>query len=218
MTKFNVTLSGNTMEEIVASAKEFAAVEGAKAVKAAESQKVKNKTDKTEKVVDEPQAAKTAVDSDEPEIATRNRWIELVDGTMIEVRKGEELPPEDQRARNVQKKEYQAWEQAQLSGESNEKEKEDEGFDDDDFDDFEDDKNEESEDDVIDFKTFKQLVKLFGGKNPDRAKNLMKRHSQNESSKIGQFEEDVEGRAAVVEELKEKWKNYDKAIAKVTAE
>lgn len=213
MTKFNVTLSGNTMEEIVASAKELVAVEGAKAVKTTEKQ-AKNKTDKTEKVVDEPQAAKTAVDSDEPEIATRNRWIELVDGTMIEVKKGEELPAEDERARNVQKKEYQAWEQAQLSGESDEKE---EGFDDDD-DDFGDDTWTTSDVKVIDFKTFKQLVKLFGGKNPDRAKNLMKRHSQNESSKIGQFEEDVEGRAAVVEELKEKWKNYDKAIAKVTAE
>lgn len=212
MTKISVTLNGNTMEEIVASAKEFFAAEGTKAVKTAESQQVKNKTDKTEKVSNEPETAATAVDDNEPEIATRNRWIELVDGTMIEVKKGDELPPEDQRERNVKKKEFDAWEQAQLSGGTDEKDP----FDDDEDDDFEDDKNET--DDVIDFETFKQVVKLFGDKDVDRAKNLLKSHSKNKSAKIGQFEEDIEGRAAVDAVLKEKWKNYDKAIAKVTAE
>ena len=130
---------------------------------------------------------------------------------MVEIKKGEELPPADECGRNVTKKEYQAWEQAQLSGDSDEKE---DSFDDEDDDDFGDD----DESDVIDFATFKQVVKLFGSKNVERAKKLMKKHSQSGSSKIGQFEEDVEGRAAIDTELKENWKNYDKAIAKVTAE
>lgn len=91
------------------------------------------------------------------------------------------------------------------------------GFEDED-DDFEDDNWTTSDVKVIDFPTFKQVVKLFGDKDVDRAKKLMKKHSKGNSASIGQFEDDVEGRAAIDAELKERWKNYEKAVAKVTGE
>lgn len=208
MTKFSVTLTGNSMEEIVAAASELSAgLESEKAI--TKAKEVKEKAPTKEK----PEAEKTAVDDDEPEIATQNRWIQLVDGTMVAIKKGEELPASEDRGKNVTKKEYQAWEQAQLSGDTDDNE---DGFEDED-DDFGDDNWTTSDVKVIDFPTFKQVVKLFGDKNVDRAKSLMQKHSKNNSPRIGQFEEDVEGRAAIDAELKEKWKNYDKAIAKVTA-
>lgn len=209
MTKFSVTLTGDSMEEIVAAASELSAgLDSKKAITLAKEAKEKAPTK------EKPEAEKTAVDDDSPEIATQNRWIQLVDGTMVAIKKGEELPAPEDRGKNVTKKEYQAWEQAQLSGDSDDKE---DGFEDED-DDFGDDTWTTSDEKVIDFPTFKQVVKLFGDKNVDRAKNLMKKHSKNNTSRIGQFEDDVEGRAAVDAELKEKWKNYDKAIVKVTAE
>lgn len=158
--------------------------------------------------------AKTAVDDESPEIATRNRWIELTDGTMVAIKKGEELPPAEERSKNVKKEEFEAWEQAQLSGDAdNEDPFADEG---DDFGDdgFDDEPKEESN--IIDFETFKQIVKLYGYNNKERGKALMQKHSQDNSPKIGQYEEDEEGRAAIDAELREKWSNYNKAIAKVT--
>lgn len=209
MKKFSVTLSGESMEEVYAAAAELAA--GIGPVKSLIMDKAQKEKAPTK---EKPEAEKTSVDDDEPEIATQNRWIQLVDGTMVAIKKGEELPAPEDRGKNVTKKEYQAWEQAQLSGKNDDKE---DGFEDED-DDFEDDNWTTSDVKVIDFPTFKQVVKLFGDKDVDRAKKLMKKHSKGNSASIGQFEDDVEGRAAIDAELKERWKNYEKAVAKVTGE
>lgn len=159
--------------------------------------------------------AKTAVDDESPEIATRNRWIELTDGSMVAVKKGEELPPAEDRAKNVKKEEFEAWEQAQISGDGVADSFGDDSTDDfsDDDDDFVDDDSEDSNDGVIDFETFKGIVKLVGA---ERGKALMKKHSKTGSATIAQYETDAKGRAAIDAELQEKWSNYDKAIAKVT--
>lgn len=152
--------------------------------------------------------------SGEPEIATRNRWIELTDGTMVAIKKGEALPPAEERSKNVKKEEFEAWEQAQLSGEGDDEDPfADEG---DDFGDDGFDVDPKEESNVIDFKTFKGIVKLYGYNNKERGKALMQKHSQDGSTMIGQYEDDEEGRAAIDAELREKWSNYDKAIAKVT--
>lgn len=209
MSKFSVTINGETMEEVYSAAAELAAEKVSK--------RPPNQTKPDSDAPTTPpksEAEKTAVDDDEPEIATRNRWLELVDGTMVYVEKGEELPPESERGRNVTKKEYQAWEQGQLSGEDDSED----AFDDEEEDDFGEDESWTTSDvKVIDYETFKQVVRLFGIKNQDRAKALMKKHSKSGSHNIGQYEADVDGRAAIDAELKEGWKNYDKAIAKVTA-
>lgn len=174
--------------------------------------------EKTTEQKNAPVEKEAVSNSSEPEIATRNRWLELTDGTMVAIKKGEELPPAEERSKNVKKEEFEAWEQAQLSGDADDEDPfADEGDEGDDFGDdgFDDEPKEESN--VIDFETFKQIVKLFGsGGNAERGKTLMKKHSQTGAAAIGQYEDDEEGRAAIDAELREKWSNYEKAIAKVT--
>lgn len=217
MHKFSLSINASSMEEMEKAVEELAA-HGIKA--ALDKTQKQAAADKPVKQ-DPPEEERTAVDGDGPEIATRNRWIELVDGTMVAVKIGEELPPLEQRGRNVKKKEYQEWEQAQLAASDS---NEDDSFGDDDNDndngEFDDDFGDAgwttSDVKAIDFATFKQVVKLFAGKNAERGKKLMAKHSKDGSPSIGQYEVDIEGRAAVDAELKEKWSNYDKAIAKVT--
>lgn len=43
------------------------------------------------------------------EIADRNKWFAMKDGTMVEVKKGEVIPAADLREKNATQAQYQAW-------------------------------------------------------------------------------------------------------------
>lgn len=157
----------------------------------------------------------TAVDNGDPEIATRNRWIMLTDGTIGAYIKGDQLPPVADRVKNVTKGEYQKWFDSQLA----DQETEDVGALDDgtfggtEFDDeFANEAPVNENPELLPFDIFKTVVKLYGsGKNAAKGRALMVKHSMAQLPNIGQYEEDIEGRNAIIEEL-QAWPLYQKAL------
>lgn len=193
--------------------------------------KILEKSTLTQGQVTGKPAPKPTTANGEPEIASRNRWLLLTDGTMVAIEKGQEMPPVELRVKNVKKVEFDEWEASALGTGANpiptepteivktaEDFAQDTEFSTDEFDEFAPEQSAATASAIlsIPFEQFKQIVMLYGSEGrAELGRELMAKHSTTGATSIAQYEHDQNGRGAILRDLRDNWERFDEALSRV---